>query len=95
MTVAGGANFMVNDNVYLMGGPNYNFPSLSQGGAMSSIGGRLGFQGGIGVRFAGQFEAQFIYRQLGLKVSGNDQGAGFSADDLTLKGVMVRTGYMF
>jgi hypothetical protein len=86
-----GGTFGFSETVYAMAGINYSLPRLTGGGDLTSIDGRLGFQGGIGARVLPQLEIQGIYRQLGLKAAGS----GFNMDDLTMNGVMLRAGYLF
>ncbi len=89
--IGAGANFAISENFYGFGGANYNFPSVTNGGNLKSVDGKLGFEGGVGARLAGQFTIQGLYRKLNMTGTGN----GFSLDNLSASGAMLRGGYMF
>ncbi len=99
--LGGGANFLLNDNVYFKVGANYNLPSLASGGAVNDIKGKLGYEGGVGLRFARNFNAELIYRKLNMSASGSqtDPNTGasvpFSIDNLSSTGFVLRGGYLF
>lgn len=93
--VDAGANFSVSDNIYVKGGVNYNLPSLTSGGAINDISGKLGYEGGVGVRFMRDLNIEGVYRKLNMSASGSSQGQAFNVDNLTAQGFLVRGGYTF
>jgi len=95
--LGGGVNFLINDNFYAKAGANYNLPSLASGGTVTDIKGKLGYEAGVGLRFARNFNAELIYRKLNMSASGTyaNSNVPFSIDSLSQTGFVLRGGYVF
>lgn len=79
----------------VMGGMNYNFPSLSNAAAGASIKGKIGFQMGASFQFAPQLAFDARWRQLEMEVSGNNGQGGSTATGVKISGFMLGGRFLF
>lgn len=79
----------------VMGGMNYNFPSLSNAAAGASVKGKIGFQMGASFQFAPQLAFDARWRQLEMEVSGNNGQGGSTSTGVKISGFMLGGRFLF
>jgi hypothetical protein len=85
----------VSPKVKLMGGMNYNLPSLSNAGAGASVKGKIGFQMGATFQFAPQLAFDARWRQLEMEVSANNGQGGSNSTGAKISGFMLGGRFIF
>ncbi len=79
----------------VMGGLNYNFPSLSGAASGVSIKGKIGYQFGGSYLVAPQIALEGSYRQLEMDVSESNERGGKSSRGIKVSGFMFGGRYTF
>lgn len=79
----------------VMGGLNFNFPSLSNAADGASIKGKVGFQIGGSFQFNPQFAFDARYRQLEMDLTGNNGQGGTNSRGVKISGFMLGGRYIF
>lgn len=86
-----GGQLLLSDAVFLSGGLNYNIPALASAPNGLSFEGKIGYEGGAGVKMNKHFSAQLLYRTL------NFSGSTYTAklEDTSLSGIHLVGSYVY
>lgn len=95
MTVFGELTAKLSPQLKVMGGLNYNFPSLKNAAPGASIKGKMGFQAGGSFQFARNFAVDARYRTLEMDVTGNSPDGTKSTTGIKVGGFILGGRYLF
>ena len=94
-TTYGELTAKVTSGFKVMGGMNFNFPSLSNAAAGADIKGKIGFQFGGSYQFTQNLAFDARYRMLEMDIKGNNGQGGTTSTGVKISGFMLGGRYIF